>query len=154
MRKLSLVFLPLLVACAPAPGPTADGPAPAAQTAASTSTAAIAGDYTVTLAASDLPAAAPQELRTRVAGAWTMAFHGPNHFVGSLNGRQVLEGPYRVSGNQVMFSTGESGPYACNTPATYSWRTTTGRTVFALVGTDACAARILWMTSRPYTLAP
>lgn len=93
-------------------------------------------------------------MRSGSVGAWGLAFHGGDHFVVTHNGKQVVEGPYRVSGNQIMFATGESGPYACNTPATYTWQISNGQLTFTPVGQDACVGRVLAITSRPFTRRP
>lgn len=154
MRRLSVLLLPLAVACAPAAQTTTtDGPAPAQETAMAAPAAWRTGNYTATLAASDFPASASAEARTQVAGAWEIQFHEGNHFVALQNGRQVVQGPYQVSGNRIMFSSGETGPFACNTPATYTWQTNNGRTTFTRV-IDECGGRVLALTSRPFTRAP
>lgn len=156
MRRLLLLVLPVLVSCAQAAQSDAGAavPTPAAQTTTAAPAAGILGDYTVTLSEADLPATAPVRMRTGSVGTWGLAFHEGNHFVATHNGRQVLEGPYRVSGNQIMFATGETGPYACNTPATYAWQISDGQLTFTAVGQDACMGRVLAITSRPFTRRP
>lgn len=161
MRTLSVLVLPLVVACAPAAQPnggTTAAPTTAASPTAQANTAApaagILGDYTATLSETDFPATAPQQARNASVGSWKLAFHEGNHFVVTHNGKQVVEGPYRVSGNQIMFATGESGPYACNNPATYTWQISNGQLTFTPVGQDACAGRGLAITSRPFTRQP
>lgn len=156
MRRLLLLVLPVVASCAPAAQSnvgTATA-APAVQTATAAAAAGILGDYTVTLSENDFPATAPQQRRSASVGTWGLAFHDGNHFVATHNGRQVVEGPYRVSGNQIMFTTGESGPYACNTPATYTWQVSNGQLTFTPVGQDACMGRVLAITSRPFTRQP
>jgi hypothetical protein len=154
MRRLPALLLPLLVACAPAAQHTGETPAPAAQAATAAPAAGILGDYTATLSESDLSATAPQEARRGAVGTWGLAFHQGNHFVVTHNGRQVVEGPYEVRGNQIVFATGESGPYACNAPATYTWRVSNGQLTFTPVGQDTCQGRVLAITSRPFTRTP
>ena len=156
MRRLSLLVLPVVVSCAPAAQTNTDmtTPAPAAQTTTAAPAAGILGDYTTTLSETDFPATAPQQTRSGSVGTWGLAFHQGNHFVVTHNGKQVVEGPYRVSGNQIMFATGESGPYACNTPATYTWQISNGQLTFTPVGQDACVGRVLAITSRPFTRQP
>ena len=53
-----------------------------------------------------------------------------------------------------MFATGESGPYACNTPATYASQLSNGQLTFTQVGQDTCQGRVLAITSRPLTRQP
>src|SRR5687768_10420295 len=121
MWNRAVLLLPLVVACGPAMPPL-QNPAPATQTA----TAAQAwqtGSYRATITAGDLPAGAPA---VELAGAWEIQFHGGNHFVVRRDGAQVLEGPYQISGNRLTFAAGESGPYACNTVATYTWQMSGG----------------------------
>ncbi len=154
MRRLSVLSVLLLAACAPAAQPAAHGSGSMPQAGTAQPADGILGDYTLTLAASDFPASTPQEMRSRGAGTWGFAFHTGNHFVVSHNGQQVAQGPYQVSGNQVTFGTGESGPYACNVPAAYSWRLSNGQLTFTLVGTDACDGRVLALTTRPFTRTP
>ena len=156
MRRLLVLVLPLVVACAPAAqSNTAMTPAAlTAQPAVAAPAAGILGDYMVTLSETDLPATVPQQTRSGSAGTWGLAFHQGNHFVVTHNGKQVVEGPYRVSGNQITFSTGESGPSACNTPATYTWQISNDQLTFTPVGQDACQGRVLAITSRPFTRRP
>lgn len=156
MRRLSLLVLPVVISCAPAAQTNTDmaTPTPAAQTTTAAPAAGILGDYTTTLSETDFPGTAPQQTRSGSVGTWGLAFHQGNHFVVTHNGKQVVEGPYRVSGNQIMFATGESGPYACNTPASYTWQISNGRLTFTPVGQDACVGRVLAITSRPFTRQP
>lgn len=154
MRRL-LLLLPLAIACAPAAQTgTTDSPAPAPQSAMAAPAAWRTGNYTATLAAADLPANAPPEMRTQITGAWELQFHDGNHFVVMQNGKQVVQGPYQISGNRITFSTGETGPYACNMPATYTWQTTNGQTTFTPVGNDPCRGRAVALTTRPFAFAP
>jgi hypothetical protein len=114
--------------------------------------AGLLGEYRVTLAESDFPATAPQ--RETSAGIWALVFHAGNHFVVTHNGRQVVEGPYQTKGNQLLFATGESGPYACNAPVTYTWQLSSGQLTLAPVGQDPCSGRVLAIASRPFTRQP
>lgn len=154
MRRFPIILFSLLAACAPAAQTRPDGPEPTATNTVAAPAGGIMGNYTVTIAASDLPPGMPQQAQSRAVGTWGLAFHEGNHFVVTHEGRQVLEGPYRATGDRIMFDTGESGQYACNTPVTYTWRTANGQTTFTPVGTDACQGRLLAMTTRPYTRAP
>jgi hypothetical protein len=129
MRIRSMLSLAvLLAACTPAAAPA---PAPMAR-------AGIVGDYTTTLPS----------------GTWALAFHEGNHFVVSHNGSQVAQGPYRVNGDRIVFPVGETGPYACDTAAEYTWRVTGNELSFAPVGTDACDGRTMAIASRPFTRTP
>ena len=156
MRRLSLLVLPVVISCAPAAQSNAGTviAAPAAQTGTVAPAAGILGDYTVTLAETDFPATASEQERSSTVGTWGLAFHGGNHFVVTHNERQVVEGPYRVNGDQIMFATGESGPYACNIPATYTWQMSNGQLSLTPVGQDTCTGRVLAITSRPFTRRP
>jgi hypothetical protein len=155
MRNLCVILLPLAMACAPAATTgTTESPMPAPQPTAAAPATWRTGNYTATLAAADFPAGVPESARAQMAGTWEIQFHQGNHYVGMQNGRQVVEGPYRISGNQLMFSTGESGPGACNMPATYTWETTNGQTRFMPVGDDPCRGRAIALTTRPFTFSP
>lgn len=154
MRRVPVLISLLLAACAPAAQTANDTPSSAAPASAPAAAAGLLGDYTVTLSESDFPPTTPAQTRNASVGTWAIAFHPGNHFVVMHNGRQVLEGPYQVSGNQVMFSTGESGPYACNTPVTYTWRVSGDQLTFTPVGQDACQGRALAITTRPLTRQP
>lgn len=150
MRRLSVLLLPLAVACAPAATTTTDSPAPAPQPAMAAQ-AWQTGNYRATITAADLPVGAPAD---ELAGAWEIQFHGGNHFVVMRNGAQMLQGPYQISGNQLTFATGETGPYACNTAATYTWRMSGGQMTFTPVGTDSCRGRAVILGNRAFTSAP
>lgn len=152
MRNLAVLLLPLAIACAPAA--TSETPAPAPQPTAAAPAAWRTGNYRATLASADFGADVPQDARAQMAGAWEIQFHEGNHFVGLQNGRQVVQGSYRISGNQLTFTGGETGPLACNMPATYTWQTTNGQTTFTLVGNDPCRGRAVALTTRPFSFAP
>jgi hypothetical protein len=87
-------------------------------------------------------------------GAWEIQFHEGNHFVVMRNGAQVSQGPYQISGNRLTFATGETGPYACNVAATYTWQTTGTQTTFAPVGTDTCRGRAAILSNRAFSFSP
>ena len=142
MRIPAMLSLLLLAACSVSAG------------GYSTPRGGIMGNYSATLAAGDFPATAPAEMRSQLAGPWMLAFHEGNHFVVSQNGSEVVQGHYEVNGDQISFGMGETGPYACNTPATYTWRVSGNQLTFALVGTDACDGRMMVLAARPFTRAP
>lgn len=153
MRRLSVFLALLLAACAPA-AQTTDTSVGATASTTTAASPGLLGDYTATLSASDFPASAPAEMRSQASGVWRLAFHPGNHFVVSHNGSEVVQGHYRLDGNRIMFSTGETGPYACNTPATYTWNVSNGQLTLSLVGSDECQGRIMAITSRPFTRVP
>lgn len=154
MRNLSVMLLPLAMACAPAATTTTDGPTPAAQPTAAAPATWRTGNLTATFTAADLPAGVPQEARAQMAGAWEVQFHQGNHYVANHNGRQVVEGNYRIEGNQITFTGRESGPMACTSPATYTWQVTNGQARFTLVGDEPCRGRAAVLTARPFAFQP
>jgi hypothetical protein len=155
MRRLSVLSALLLAACAPAAQSTTDGAMPTSGAAMAAPQAGILGNYSTTIAAADMPSAAPQDVREQLAGTWGLAFHGGNHFVVTHQGGEVVQGNYQVEGNRIMFAMGETGQYACNTPATYTWgMNASGQLTFALVGTDECDGRIMVLTARPFARTP
>ncbi|HSU12899.1 hypothetical protein [Longimicrobium sp.] len=155
MRRLALPLAALLAAaCAPAAMSTPPAAAPPAMATAAPAMGGIIGNYTVTLADSDVPSAMPADAHAGLVGAWTVAIHPGNHFVATFKGNQVVEGHYEVNGNQITFPVGESGEYACTDPATYTWRRSGNQLTFAQVGQDACAGRAVVLTSHPLIAAP
>lgn len=151
MRNVSVLLLSLAAACAPAATTTTpDSPAPAP--AATTAPAWRTGNYRATVTAADLPAGAPAD---ELAGAWELQFHEGNHFVVMRNGAQMLQGNYQVSGGRLSFMAGgETGPYACNSAASYTWQTTGTQTTFSPVGTDSCRGRSTIMGNRAFSFSP
>ncbi|HEX8246097.1 MAG TPA: hypothetical protein VF541_21455 [Longimicrobium sp.] len=157
MRRLTLPLAAILAAaCAPAATTPAAAPpaAPPAMASAAPAASGIVGNYTVTLADADIPSSVTGDERAGITGAWVIAIHPGNHFVGTYNGNQVVEGHYQVNGNQITFPAGESGQYACTDPATYTWRISNGRLTFTQVGQDPCRGRAVVLTTRPLTLVP
>ena len=152
----ALALLNLVAGCAPATqtNGSATSSMPATQPSAAASPAGLMGTWTATLADTDLPAAVPQESRAELTGAWVVAFHEGNHFVATHGGTQVVQGSYQISGNQLTFATGETGPAACNQPATYNWQVNNGQLTFTTVGQDPCGGRAVVLTSRPFTRQP
>lgn len=165
MSRLALVLL-LLAACAPPP-PDPAPPAPAAAAApaapaapmapaapdapaAPAAPAAITGDYTVTLALADVPTAMPDSMRQQLVGTWVVALHDGGHFVVTQNGREVVDGPYSVSGNQFTLGAGDRGPYACRMAGTYTWQMNNGQLALTRVQ-DTCDGRVVVLSTRPLT---
>jgi hypothetical protein len=163
MPRLALVLI-LLAACAtvppdPAPAPAAPE-APAATAApmapaapmASAAPAGITGEYTVTIAAADIPAEMPDSMRQQMIGTWNIGLHEGNHVLVTYNGREVVSGPYMVSGSQVTFPANDTGPYACRTAATYNWRMSgSGDQLMLTRVQDACDGRSVVLTRHPLT---
>ena len=161
MPRLALVLV-LLAACATvvpdppaapaAPGAPAAAAAPAAPAApmAPAAPAGIMGEYTVTIAAADIPAEMPDSIRQGMIGTWNIGLHGGNHVLVTYNGQEVVQGPYMVSGNQVTFPANDTGPYACRTAATYTWQMSGDQLTFTRVQ-DACDGRVVVLTKRPLT---
>ncbi|MET0399973.1 MAG: hypothetical protein ABW277_24500 [Longimicrobiaceae bacterium] len=150
MSRLALVLL-LLSACATVvPDPPAAPPAPDATAApmASAAAAGIIGEYTVTIAAADIPAEMPDSIRQQMIGTWNIGLHEGNHVLVTYNGREVVSGPYMVSGNQLTLPANDTGPYACRTAATYTWQTSGDQLALTRVQ-DACDGRAVVLTRHP-----
>ncbi|HEU0078339.1 MAG TPA: hypothetical protein VFQ76_11855 [Longimicrobiaceae bacterium] len=109
---------------------------------------AITGEYTVTIAAADIPAAMPDSMRQGMIGTWNIALHEGNHLLVTYNGREVVQGPYMVSGNQLTLPANDTGPYACRSAATYTWQMSDGQLSLTRVQ-DTCDGRALVLTRRP-----
>jgi hypothetical protein len=158
MPRLALLLV-FLAACAtvvpdppaapPAPEATAAPAAPAAPMA-SAAAAGIIGEYTVTLAAPDIPAEMPDSIRQMMIGSWNIGLHEGNHVLVTYNGREVVSGPYMVSGNQLTLPANDTGPYACRTAATYTWQMSGDQLTLTRVQ-DACDGRVVVLTRHPLT---
>jgi hypothetical protein len=155
MRRLALPLALFVAACTPmATAPAAPPAAPAPMAAAAPGTGVV-GNYTVNLTNADMPGDMSADMRTGLVGMWNIAIHPQNHFVVTYNGSQVVEGPYRMNGNQITFTGGESGQYACSDPATYTvQRASNGQLTFTLVGSDPCPGRSVVLTTHPLAVAP
>ncbi|HEX8451896.1 MAG TPA: hypothetical protein VF647_07365 [Longimicrobium sp.] len=152
MRNVSVLLLSLAAACAPAATTTTtDSPAPAPAAPTAAPAAWRTGNYSATVTAANLPAGAPAD---ELAGAWEIQFHEGNHFIVMRNGAQMLQGHYQVSDGRLSFGTGETGPYACNVAASYTWRTTGTQTTFSPVGTDSCMGRAVILGNRAFSYSP
>jgi len=149
MRRRLVVLASMVAACAP----STQRSAPSAQPETMATAPSLLGSYSVTLSDADV-VSVPEEHRPGTAGAYSIAFHEANHFVVMRNGAQVVQGPYRVSGNQVIFEPGESGSYACEAAATYTWRMSSGQVIFTPVGTDPCSGQLTVLTTHPWAKNP
>ncbi len=159
MPRLALVLV-LLAACAtvvpdpPAAPAAPDAPAAAAAPAAPAAPmapaapAGITGEYTMTISAADVPATMPDSMKQMMIGTWNIGLHEGNHVLVTYNGREVVSGPYMVSGSQVTFPANDTGPYACRTAATYTWRTSGDQLTLTRVQ-DACDGRVVVLTRHP-----
>ncbi|HET7231107.1 MAG TPA: hypothetical protein VFJ16_13935 [Longimicrobium sp.] len=151
MKKPTLLVLAALAACAPMPPGTASPPPPPPMAMAATAEL-TPGVYTTTLAEADIPAGAPAELRTGLVGAWEIAIHGPTHAVVTYNGRQVVDAPFSLQGNQITF-TQDSGDYACNATGRYTWAMTSAGLRFTMIE-DPCQGRVAALTAHPWVKRP
>jgi len=133
MNRLSLSVLPFLFAGAA----SAQAPAPAP-------TAALLGEYTVTLAAADLPAD-----QQRNAGHWRIGFYADGTHAVRHNGREVVRGTHELEGNQLIHRV-QTGPYACDVPGTFTWQASGGQVAFTAVA-DGCAPRVHVMSTRAWS---
>lgn len=136
MPRLTLLLLASLAACATM------GTAPAG----------LAGTYTTTIAEGDIPASAPADMRTGMAGAWEMTLDGSGHAVVRYNGRQVVDAPYTMNGSELTF-TDDTGEYACHSPARYTWNVSGGQLRFTRIE-DSCEGRVLALTAHPWAARP
>jgi len=145
MRTLSLLLLPVLVAaCTPMATPSAAPPMapPPAADMAPAGFPMVA--YTTTIAAGDIPAGAPADAAAQLVGAWTIAFGNNGHALVTFNGRQVVDAPFTVNGNELVL-TEDTGEYACNSTARYTWHATATELHLTKVE-DACNGRALVLT--------
>ncbi|MFL5385556.1 MAG: hypothetical protein ACJ8GN_23805 [Longimicrobiaceae bacterium] len=151
MTRLSLLLLPVFAAaCTTAPGP---GPAPMSPPPAPPAMAMSGfpmGTYTTTIAAADVPASVGAEERAAVVGAWEIAFGANGHALVNFNGRQVVDAPFQVSGNTLTL-TADTGEYACNSNARYTWHAAGGELHLTRVE-DSCGGRMVVLTAHPLVL--
>jgi hypothetical protein len=147
MQKRSMLLLSaLVVACTPAPRL---GPAPMSAPMAAPMGFPV-GTYTTTIVTSDIPASVSADMRTGLAGAWEIAFGDNGHAQVSVNGRQVVDAPFQVSGRD--FTLGEdTGEYACHSPARYTWHATATELHLSRVE-DSCDGRAVVLTAHPLVL--
>ena len=144
MRTLSLLLLPALVAaCTPMADPPATIPASADRVMATPAGFPVA-TYTTTIVAGDIPAGAPADAAAQLVGAWTIAFGNNGHALVTFNGRQVVDAPFTVNGNELVL-TQDTGEYACNSTARYTWHATATELHLTKVE-DACNGRALVLT--------
>jgi len=145
-----LLLLPVLAACATA-APDPDGmPSGTPATMAATPAAGIpSGTYTTTIADADVPASAPADMRSQIVGAWEIVMDGSGHAMVRFGGRQVVDAPYTVSGNEITF-TEDTGEFACRSSARYTWQASGGQLRFTKVE-DSCDGRAMVLTAHPLT---
>ena len=138
MRRLSVLLLLLVPACAPA-----------TQTTVAPPEAGFMGNYAVRLEEADLP----QQQRSASAGAWTFAFQGGDRFVWRRDASEVVRGRYELRGNQITFPGPETGSAACSATGVYAWQIADDQLTFTRVS-DSCLERIAVLTSRPLVRRP
>jgi len=146
---LSLLLIPALAAActtAPAPEPAPMSP-PSAPPAMSMSGGFPTGTYTTTIAEGDIPANAPAEMRSMMAGGWVIAFGADGHALVTFNGRQVVDAPYRIIGSELVL-TDDTGEYACHSRARYTWHAA-GNELHLTRVEDACDGRVVALTAHP-----
>jgi hypothetical protein len=105
------------------------------------------GTYTTTIAEADIPANAPADMRSQIVGAWTLTFGSNGHAMVTYNGRQVVDAPFQVSGNELVL-TDDSGDYACHSTAHYTWHAM-GNELHLATAADACDGRMVVLTRHP-----
>jgi hypothetical protein len=105
------------------------------------------GSYTTTIADSDIPASAPADMRTSMAGAWVITFGDNGHAAVTYNGRQVVDATYSTNGNQLLLGE-DTGEYACHANARYTWHAAGGELHLTRVE-DACDGRVVALTAHP-----
>ena len=147
MHRLSLLLLPALVAaCTPMPDPPATIPASADRVVVMPA-GFPHGTYAVTIVAGDIPAAAPADMAAQLVGPWVLAFGDNGHALVSFNGRQVVDAPFTVNGNELILPT-DTGEYACNSTARYTWHAM-GNELHLTKVEDACDGRAVVLTAHP-----
>jgi hypothetical protein len=112
---------------------------------------AIAGDYAVTIAAADLSASTPGDVRGMVVGSWRLVFTPRADVVVSVGGREVVRSGIVVRGNTILFPATDSGPYACHRPGTYTW-SRMGRELTLTRVSDECPGRVAVLTTHPLAM--
>jgi len=103
------------------------------------------------MAPSDVPAGAPDEMKTGLVGNWDITVHGPTHAVVNVNGRQVVGAPFTLNGNEIDFSADDTGEYACHDAGRYTWSMDGGMLHFTKIE-DACAGRAAVLTAHPWRM--
>jgi hypothetical protein len=145
MPKLSLLLLSAVVAaCTSAPPPSAASSASADMAPAGFPVRT----YTTTIVAGDLPAGAPADMRDAIVGPWEIAFGSNGHALVTYNGRQMVDAPFTVNGNQLVMGADDTGEYACHSAARYTWHATSTELHLVRVE-DSCDGRPVVLTAHP-----
>jgi hypothetical protein len=140
MPRLSLLLVPALaLACAP-PSTTASSPGPS-----NDRMSFPVATYATTIVDADVPATAPADMRSGLVGRWVIAFGDNGHALASFGGRQVVDAPFTVSGNEITF-TADSGEYACGTSGRYTWHATATELHLTRIE-DPCDGRAIALTA-------
>lgn len=144
-RLSTLLLLPLLAAaCTTATPAAAPPPAPMGHDMAGMGGFPMV-TYAVNIADADIPAGAPADMRSALVGPWVIAFGTNGHAMVTMNGRQVVDAPFTVSGNTLTL-TEDSGEYACHSTGTYTWHATATELHLTRVN-DACDGRVVVLTT-------
>jgi len=146
MPRLSMMLLlPLLAAACTTMSP-APAPAPAAPMAMTMAGGFPLVAHTVTIADGDIPASAPADMRSALVGPWVVGFGNNGHAMVTVNGRQVVDAPYTISGNTLTLTAEDSGEYACHSTGTYTWHATATELHLTRVN-DSCDGRVVVLTT-------
>lgn len=102
------------------------------------------------LAATIVATAADFAAGTYAASGITLTFDGNGHFRGSQKDAVVVEGDYKVKGDQLELAD-KSGPWACTATQTgsYHWKSK-GETLSFSKVSDECNERVQSLTARTW----
>jgi len=111
----------------------------------------ITGKYNSRLSEADIPAELPEEERGILQGTWEITLGDDARFQVFKGGEFMVEGRYRSTQNQVVF-TDEEGPGSepGAAPGTYEWRAY-GQTLTLTLVNDKLVGRSLVLSAHPLT---
>jgi hypothetical protein len=149
------VALVLLTACGSTPEPTkppeptrAPEPTPEPPTSMPSF---VYGTYTTIITEEDVSAGLSSELAAEIPGEYEITYEPDGRMTLVRDGKEMAKGTFRLKGDQLLLNADDTGDYACQVFARYTWAID-GKNLMLTKLQDGCGGRVVVFAGHPLVL--
>lgn len=111
----------------------------------------VYGTYTTIITKEDVPAGLSSELAAAIPGKYEITYAPDGRMTLVRDGKERARGTFRLKGDQLLFNADDTGSYACQMFARYTWAID-GKNLMLTKLQDGCDGRVVVMADHPLVL--
>jgi len=111
----------------------------------------VYGGYTTIITKEDVPAGLSSELAAGIPGKYEITYGPDGRMTLVRDGKEMARGTFRLKGDQLLLNADDTGDYACQMFARYTWAID-GKNLMLTKLQDGCDGRVVVIADHPLVL--